>query len=364
MPIRLIDLGYVSYVRSQTIYHSIAYGMKKTAQDTIVLVNPDRAYACIGYHQDVGADIDLDFCQTNNLPIIRREIGGGAVYLDERQLFTQWVFHPGHLPWNIHKRFEIFIRPIVQTYKRLGIEAYLRPINDIHVAGKKICGTGAGAIGEAEVLVGNFLFDFDFELMSSVLKVPDEKYRDRIHESLRAYLTTIKQELGYLPDRQKVIEIYVQQCKEILGRELEYGELTTEELSLMDELDEKFQQAAWLHQEGRSQYPTVKIHSDVWLSEVSHKIEEREIRLQIRTHKKLIDSLAISGDVDFLPAEKLADFERGFMQQKLDCEVLTPYIKAFYDKHSIDSSGIEVKDWIEAIVKVKEQLQKASNSRD
>ena len=63
----------------------------------------------------------------------------------------------------------MFIEPVVRTYRELGVQADYRPINDIHVAGRKIGGTGAASIGEATVMAGSFMFDFDTATMAKCL---------------------------------------------------------------------------------------------------------------------------------------------------------------------------------------------------
>ncbi|MDQ7052520.1 MAG: hypothetical protein Q9P14_06380 [candidate division KSB1 bacterium] len=168
MAIRLVDLGTVSYLRSQTVYHGVAYARTDHTPDTILLMNPKEPYVCVGFHQEVDKEVDMTFCREKGLPVLRREVGGGAVLLDENQMFTQWIMAPDRLPWNLNKRFQIYARPLVQTYHAFGIQAEFRPINDIHVSGRKIGGTGAAAIGQAEVMVGSFLFDFagPLELMA------------------------------------------------------------------------------------------------------------------------------------------------------------------------------------------------------
>ncbi|RMD95255.1 MAG: lipoate--protein ligase family protein, partial [Calditrichaeota bacterium] len=183
MAIRFIDAGVVSYVRSQTIYHGLAYARHEKSPDTIILVSPETPYVCIGFHQELEKEVDVAFCHAHGIPILRREVGGGAVYLDRNQVFTQWVMSPDRLPWNLERRFEVYASPLVKTYRALGVEANFRPVNDIHVAGRKIGGTGAAAIGNAEVVVGSLMFDFDTELMAKVLKVPSEKFRDKVYQS-------------------------------------------------------------------------------------------------------------------------------------------------------------------------------------
>ena len=102
----------------------------------------------------------------------------------------------------MEERFALYIKPLVATYQALGIDAYLRPMNDIHVGGKKIGGTGAAQMGMAEVVVGSLMLDFDKATMARVLKVPSEKMRDKVFESLEQYMTTMREQLGQAPGRQ------------------------------------------------------------------------------------------------------------------------------------------------------------------
>ena len=168
--IRLLDLGAVSPLRSQTVYHAVASALNDESPSTIILVTSDRPYVCIGYHQELDKEVDVDYCREAGLPVYRREVGGGAVYLDSNQLFAQWVFRPDALPQSLEDRYALYVRPLVETYQSLGVPAYYRPVNDIHVAGKKIGGTGAARIGPAEVLVGSIMFDFDKAAMARVLE--------------------------------------------------------------------------------------------------------------------------------------------------------------------------------------------------
>jgi len=85
MRVRLLDLGAVPYLESQTIYHAVAHAMDEGDPDTISLMTPDRPYVCIGFHQEMDKEIDLDYCRAQAIPVLRREVGGGAVYLDGGQ---------------------------------------------------------------------------------------------------------------------------------------------------------------------------------------------------------------------------------------------------------------------------------------
>ena len=76
--IRLLYMEGVSPLRSQTVYHAVGYAMNESTPNTIIMVSPNGPYVSIGYHQDIQKEVDLDYCEKHNLPVYRREVGGGA----------------------------------------------------------------------------------------------------------------------------------------------------------------------------------------------------------------------------------------------------------------------------------------------
>ncbi len=194
-PVRLLDLGEVSPLRSQALYHGLAESMDESAPDSIVLCRPAAPYFCVGYHQAPGAELDLAWCRENGYPVIQRRIGGGTVFLDSNQLFYQRVFHRSRAPFDVAAIYRRFLVPAVETLRALGLGATLEGVNEIEVAGRRIAGTGGGQIGEAMVVTGNILFDFDYDVMSRAWKVPSEAFRRRASDGLRRHVTTLKREL-------------------------------------------------------------------------------------------------------------------------------------------------------------------------
>lgn len=354
--IRILDVGLVSPMRSQAIYHGVAYAMQPDAPDTVILVGPTDPYVCIGYHQELEKEVDVDYCRQAGLPIYRREVGGGAVYLDKGQVFTQWIFHRPALPASLEERFALYIKPLVETYQSLGIPANHRPVNDIHVQGKKIGGTGAAQIGEAEVVVGSLMFDFNFDLMARVLKVPSEKMRDKIFQSLNEYMTTMTRQLGRTPDYETVKREYVRQVVETLGRPAEYGEPTAAELAVTEELEARFASDEWLYQKGGlRQTGAVKIHADVYLSEAAYKSPGGLIRATARLREGRLDDLSLSGDFTLLPSFAVGALEQALRGVSLEAGPVRAKVAEFYRSLPVQSPGVSVDDWVTAIMAVKGQ---------
>lgn len=348
--VRLLDAGSVPAVRSQTIYHAAARAMGQDSLDTIIVVSPSEPYVCVGFHQDPQQEVDLAYCAEHGLPVLRREVGGGAVYLDAGQVFVQWVFHEESLPPTLEEQFVLYAYPLVETYRALGIAAALRPVNDVHVAGKKIGGTGAAQIGIARVLVGSFMFDFDKRTMARVLKVPSEKMRDKVFAGLEEYMTTMREQLPHLPARDKVLALYVERCAEALDAELVRGLWTPEEETVARRLDERFLTAEWLEQRGRRRGPAVKIHEDVRVVEGAFKAPGGLVRVTATLHDHRIDDLALSGDFTLLPADGLGALEEAARGQAVDRVALAEVLSRVYRELDLRSPGLGPADLAQAIV--------------
>ena len=348
--IRLLDLGTVSPLRSQTVYHAVAYAMTATTPDTIILVSPSDPYVCIGYHQELEKEVDVAYCQQRDLPVYRREVGGGAVYLDSGQVFTQWIFQPGHLPSSLEERFALYVQPLVETYQALGINAYLRPINDVHVGGKKIGGTGAAQMGIAEVVVGSLMFTFDKATMSRVLKVSSEKMRDKIFQSLEEYMTTMQEQVQPLPDRALVKQIYIERCAAALGVEIIPSAWGDAEEAMAQEIDSRFTSEEWLYEKGGLRQAGIKIHEDVRVVESAYKAPGGLIRVTARLHNDRIDDVSISGDFTMLPAVALGGIELALRGQALTPASLTACIEHVYQGLHIQSPGVTPEHLTHALI--------------
>ncbi len=355
MKVRFIDAGVVPGLRSQSIYHGLGYTQKTSTPDTMVLVTPENPYICIGYFQDPENELDINYCRKKQLPIIRRETGGGAVYIDEGQLFVQWIFQQNSLPRRVDKRFQLFIEPLVETYKFFGIDAYYHPINDVHVGGKKIVGTGAGTIGEAQIVTGNFLFDFDYATMLKAIKVPTKDFRNTVEKNLKYYLTTMKRELEQLPERNEVIKIYKGKCKEILGLSIELGCFTDKELMMMEKIEEKFVADSWLYEikSEPSKNKLFKIHLGVWIGHIIYDLKKGSMNAIVTMKDEFISDIKLRLNGLKTTDYSIRELERNVLGVKMERELISQRVNAIVGEHLL-------KDWVECIYKVKElQLQQS-----
>jgi lipoate-protein ligase A len=198
--------------------------------DTIIICRPNAPYLCLGYHQVFESVFDKTACEQRGLPVFRRKLGGGATYLDSDQLFYQCIFHHSRMPAMLHDIYALTLAAPVNTLRQLGLHAELRDTNEIEVDGKRIAGTGGGRIGEACVVVGNLLFDFDFEAMTGVWKTPSRAFRWLAEQALRQQLVTLNQ-LAISTSMDEVTNRLIDSFRKVLGRSVQMDTLTSAELN-------------------------------------------------------------------------------------------------------------------------------------
>jgi lipoate-protein ligase A len=302
-PIRLLEYGVVPYLSSQAIYHAVADAMNPDAPDTIVLLAPDRPHFCVGFHQDPRQELDLEFCRMHNYPILRRRVGGGTTYLDSNQLYYQFVFHNRRAPTMVQALYKFALAAVVETLRVLGLDAELRGTNEIVANGKRIAGTGAGRIGEASVVVGNFLLDFDYAAMAGAWQVPSETYRGLAREGLERYVTTLRREMKSPPSMGQIKTIMKAKIGETLARTIESGSLTSHEQELeLDAEQELLSQERLFEVEGEPRHG-LKIADGVWMQNAVCYLliggSQGELNVSARVRDQAIDAIAIEPEGGF-----------------------------------------------------------------
>jgi lipoate-protein ligase A len=294
--------------------------------------------------------VDVEFCRAHGLPIFRREVGGGGTYLDNDQLFYQLILHKDNrlAPRDKSSFYRKFLQPPIDTYRGIGIPAEYKPVNDIVAHKRKISGNGAGEIGDYLVLVGNLILDFNYEMMSRVLKVPDEKFRDKVYKSLQENLSTIRRELGDVPPRESLLASLAGNFQKVLGP-LQSAEMDDELREEVARLASSFLEDEWLHKIGRRmEGRTVKIASGVEVKHLVHKAPGGLIRGDVEIADGIITSLVLSGDFFFYPADKLGELSESVVGNGTS-EVEETLVQ-FYREHGIESPGVEPADFAKVVV--------------
>lgn len=244
----LYNLGEVTWWESQCFYHALAY----LGREGLIICYPSSPYVCLGLHDDLEQEIDREYCERSGIPVFRRETGGGVVYLDNRQLFFQLVMKRDNprLPLRRHKYYESFLKPAISVYRQFGIPAELIKPADLAAGGRKCSGNACGDIENCVAYVGNMLLDFDYDVMSNVLRVPFPNLRDHLKRAMQNNMTTIKDWMNYPVSYNDLAWRLIKEFK----TEWDDLHLTEVDQALADkakELYERYTCEDWLQMPGR-----------------------------------------------------------------------------------------------------------------
>ena len=255
--LRVVDFGRVSALRSQTLWHALAYGVSAGGPPTLSFMRPSRPYVGLGYHRRL-EEADIAACREAGLPVFRRMVGGGVVYLDEHQQFFQICLPAASVSRNRQRALRELLSPAVAAFRAAGVPAELDDQLEIVVGEAKICGHGAAQIDDAVVVVGNLIERFDHAAAARVLALPDEVRSEVVRLMERFVAATPVDSATF---RTAAIAAY----GEALGLEPVSGWLSASERERLLELDGRFRSPAWLRGPARPapQCGEVKVRAGV-----------------------------------------------------------------------------------------------------
>jgi lipoate-protein ligase A len=344
----LFNLGERPWEESMLIFHALA----RMGIEALVIVSPKTPFISIGYFQDAKQEVSIEYCKNNGLPIIRREVGGGTVYLDRNQIFYHVIWNKDNInfPKKISDIYHYLSTPPIETYGEYGIKTRFREINDIITSqGRKISGLGGADIHNSMVFVGSIILDFNYEKMVHAIKVPDEKFRDKIFKTMEENVTTMNRELGSIPPRNEIIKTLIKKYENILGK-LKQTELNKEIIYKMKELSISFNSPEFLFKKTPRIPTSVKIKEGIEILYGMHKAQGGLIRTSQEVESKKIRDIGISGDFTLYPKKELAEIEKTLKNINREKDEVTEKIEEFYENSDIQTPGVKPKDITKAIM--------------
>ncbi len=237
--LRVIDFGRVTPLRSQTLWHAVGYGVSGGAPPTLSFARPSAPYVCLGYHRGLD-EVDQEYCRREGLPVYRRMVGGGPVYLDEGQLFFQICLPARSVPAVRRDALRMLLEPAVAAFRAAGVDARLDGDLEICAGDRKICGHGAGQIEDAVVICGNLIERFDHERATRVLALPGPALRAETLRLMRRYVAATPVDAGAF--QAAMVSAYAA----ALGFGAVPGGLSEAERASLAELDARFCDETWL----------------------------------------------------------------------------------------------------------------------
>jgi lipoate-protein ligase A len=135
--LEVIDLGSVSAVDTLAVAYGMATRQGSEGHPILVLAEPNGPFLCAGANEDVERRIDLSFCREQGIPVLRRRIGGRAIYIDRDQLIFHVIVPLSKAPRPAARIMPMVVAAMIDTVGDFGLAARLREPSDVLVRGRK-----------------------------------------------------------------------------------------------------------------------------------------------------------------------------------------------------------------------------------
>jgi len=315
-----INLAFEEYVFNQ---------MDKN-ESYFLLWQNDNA-VIVGKHQNTIEEVNQEYVKANNIKVVRRLSGGGAVYHDLGNLnFTFIVNDQGKDPFD----FKTFTRPLVDALQSLGVNAEFNSRNDIAIDGKKFSGNSQYAKKGRILHHGTILFNSKLSTIQSALKVKKDKFESKGIKSVKSRITNIS---DYLDENYSLDDFKKALLKFMFKDEnLQEIFLDEKDLKAIEILrDEKY--ATWEWNYGRS--PEYNLRKE-------RKCDFGLITILLQVEKGNIQEIRIFGD--YFGNGDIQELEALFVGIKPNEEALIPLLEGIELENYIN--GLDSKTLIDLIL--------------
>ena len=142
----------------------------------------------VGRHQNVLEEIDDRYVRDNDIQVVRRISGGGAVYHDRGNLNFSFI---GRFDHDSLKNIDRYLTPLLAVFSKLGVDAEINALNDIVVKGHKISGNAQFSNTHRILIHGTLLFKADLTALRNALNSSSNHITSRAKKSIRSSVANI-----------------------------------------------------------------------------------------------------------------------------------------------------------------------------
>ncbi len=263
-----------------------------TSDEDVFMLWQNEPSVIVGKNQNAIAEIEPQYVKENNVHVVRRITGGGAVYHDLGNVNYTYIT-VGH-DWNAD--FSYFTLPICEAIRSLGAEIQPGGRNDLILSdGRKVSGTAQHVRGKKVLHHGTLLYSSNLDAIAKALRPSKEKLSTRAVKSVSSRVANLSEAL--------MQKITVEELISLIGEEIiKAYKPTVIEPPVSEEIDR-------LYTRNRSEewiYPSRDYLTDFDIRR-SKRFSFGTLDIDISYSKDRINSVRIQGD--FFGRKSIAKLE-------------------------------------------------------
>ncbi|WP_125771524.1 lipoate--protein ligase [Companilactobacillus furfuricola] len=281
---------------NQSLDNYLVNDLKLPGHGLIMYIN--NPSVIVGVHQNAYAEVNFPYLKKNNIQLVRRTSGGGAVYHD----FGNLVFENIVIDNDDHfGDYEYFAKPIVDALHDMGAkDVEMRGRNDIVVNDKKFSGMTMFKVGHSYAAGGTLMFDLSMETANEVLTPEQDKLESKGVKSVNTRITNIKDYLDEPFRSMTADQFKIELLKRIFHadslEDIETYKLTDKDWQIIDSrLEGKYDTDAWNYGENPGFTNYVSKHFDIGTVAFNFSLADNKI-----SNVKIYGDFITGGDITLI----------------------------------------------------------------
>ncbi|HET7732500.1 MAG TPA: lipoate--protein ligase family protein [Paludibacter sp.] len=216
-------------------------------QDDLLFLYVNEPSVIIGCNQAILNEVDLDFCKENEITVVRRMSGGGAVFHDLGNLNFCFISNKIEGKSSLNGDF---LKPVVEILTDLGVPVGIGKRKDLWLQSEyKITGTASHVARNRELHHGTLLYDTNLEMLEKSLSSKDNDATVKAIASVRSTVKNLRtwfEEQGqFMLDSTEFFEFLIRKLLQYYQLE-SVVHLSEQEISEIKSLEEtKYISQAW-----------------------------------------------------------------------------------------------------------------------
>lgn len=183
--------------------HAAEEYMMDNFDDQVFMLWINKPAVLVGRNQNTLSEINLNYITDNDIVVVRRLSGGGAIYNDLGNMYYTFITYRNTTDPQVKIGFEKFALPVINALQSLGVNAVFTGRNDITIDGKKFSGNAQYFQKEKLLHHGSLLYDCDLSKLSLALKSKPIKFIDKSVKSVGSRVTNI---LPHMKTKMNILE--------------------------------------------------------------------------------------------------------------------------------------------------------------
>ncbi|MCM1450654.1 MAG: hypothetical protein NC102_00125 [Clostridium sp.] len=188
-----------------------------------------------GRHQDIPAEVDLGYCRSMGIDVVRRKSGGGCVYADLDNLMLSYISPDT----DAQRAFGAYTAMVAASLRALDLDAEASGRNDVLIDGRKVSGGAFLRLPGRSIAHSTMLVSTNFENMLHAITPDRSKLESHRVKSVQSRITTLKEHLPSLT----VHELACHLISTLTDREIT---LSPSQVAEIEEMEKGYYSPQWL----------------------------------------------------------------------------------------------------------------------